>query len=103
VGVTSTSAVQGRCGYGPRLPLLVISPWAKANYIDSTVTDQSSITRFIEDIFLNSTRLPAGSTDASAGTLMNMFSFPSTPYAPIPAPVYISPSTGAVCSSATCK
>jgi phospholipase C len=102
-GVTSSKAVNGRCGYGPRLPLLVISPWAKANYIDSTVTDQSSITRFIEDIFLNSTRLPAGSTDASAGTLMNMFSFPSTPYAPIPAPVYISPSTGAVCSSATCK
>ncbi len=31
-------AVQGRCGHGPRLPLLVISPWANKNYIDNTVT-----------------------------------------------------------------
>jgi phospholipase C len=103
VGVTSPNAVQGRCGYGPRLPLLVISPWAKANYIDSTVTDQSSVSRFIEDVFLNSTRLPAGSSDASAGTLMNMFNFTNAAAPPSPTPVYISPSTGAVCSSATCK
>ena len=33
-----TLHAQGRCGYGPRLPLLVISPWAKKNYIDSTLT-----------------------------------------------------------------
>ncbi len=33
---------QGRCGYGPRLPLLVISPYAKQNYVDHTITDQSS-------------------------------------------------------------
>jgi phospholipase C len=102
-GVTSPNAVQGRCGYGPRLPLLVISPWAKANYVDSTVTDQSSVSRFIEDVFLSSTRLPAGSTDASAGTLMNMFNFTNAAAPPSPTPVYISPSTGAVCSSATCK
>ena len=25
----------GRCGYGPRLPLLVISPWAKPNFVDA--------------------------------------------------------------------
>jgi phospholipase C len=60
--------VQGRCGHGPRLPLLVISPWAKKNYIDNTVTDQASITRFIEDIFLASTRIGGGSFDSSAGT-----------------------------------
>ncbi len=57
--------MQGRCGYGPRLPLLVISPWAKKNYIDNTVTDQSSIPRFIEDIFLSSQRIGGGSFDAS--------------------------------------
>src|SRR5258706_14572484 len=39
----------GRCGLGPRLPLLVISAWAKQNFIDDTITDQSSILRFIED------------------------------------------------------
>jgi hypothetical protein len=25
-----------------RLPLLVISPWAKINFVDGTLTDQSS-------------------------------------------------------------
>ena len=34
---------QGRAGYGPRLPLLVISPFAKKNFVDHTITDQSSI------------------------------------------------------------
>src|SRR5579864_3696360 len=48
-GSGTSATYQGRCGYGPRLPLLVISPYAKANYVDDTVTDQSSILRFIED------------------------------------------------------
>jgi phospholipase C len=39
---------QGRCGFGPRLPLLVISPWAKTNYVDHDLSDQSSIINFIE-------------------------------------------------------
>jgi phospholipase C len=95
--------VQGRCGYGPRLPLVVISPWAKANYIDSTVTDQSSIPRFIEDVFLGGARIGGGSYDAQAGSLMNMFNFSNAAAPPNPTPVYLSPSTGAVCSSASCK
>jgi phospholipase C len=48
-GTAATGAAQGRCGYGPRLPLLVVSPFAKRNFVDHTVTDQSSILRFIED------------------------------------------------------
>ncbi len=66
--------IQGRCGYGPRLPLLVISPWAKANFVDGTLTDQSSIIRFIEDNW-NLGRIGGGSTDAIAGALNNMFNF----------------------------
>ncbi len=98
-GVTTTSPVQGRCGHGPRLPLLVISPWAKKNYIDNTFTDQSSITRFIEDIFLGSTRIGGGSFDATAGTLMNMFNFTTTAGAlPNPNVVLLNPTTGAVTS-----
>ena len=63
----------GRCGYGPRLPLLVISPWAKHNAVDHTLTDQSSILKFVEDNW----RLPkiAGSSDAIAGTLNHLFDF----------------------------
>ena len=64
---------QGRCGYGPRLPLLLISPWAKKDFVDHTLTDQSSITRWIEDNWLGGTRLGGGSFDAIAGTLQNMF------------------------------
>jgi phospholipase C len=102
-GVATTNPVQGRCGYGPRLPLVVISPWAKANYVDNTVTDQTSVLRFIEDVFAGGARIGGGSYDASAGTLMNMFNFTNSAAPPNPTPVYISPSTGAVCSSATCK
>ncbi|HEY2042201.1 MAG TPA: alkaline phosphatase family protein, partial [Jatrophihabitans sp.] len=63
----------GRCGYGPRQPLLVISPWAKHNFVDHTLTDQASILRFVEDNW----RLPkiAGSADAIAGSLKQMFDF----------------------------
>jgi phospholipase C len=64
----------GRCGYGPRLPLLVISPWSKTNYVDHKVTDQSSILRFIEDNW-NLGRIGNGSADAVAGTLNGMFDF----------------------------
>jgi phospholipase C len=72
-GVTVTHAA-GRCGYGPRLPLLVISPYAKRNYVDHSLTDQSSIVRFIEDNWLDGQRI-TGSFDAIAGTLNGMFDF----------------------------
>ncbi|KDB08079.1 Phospholipase C [Burkholderia sp. lig30] len=70
----------GRCGYGPRLPLLVISPWAKTNFIDHRVTDQSSITRFIEDNWRLS-RIGNGSADAVAGSLNGLFDFDGGPRA----------------------
>ncbi len=69
----------GRCGYGPRLPLLAISPWAKRNYVDSTVTDQTSILRFIEDVFLDGRRIGGGSFDTIAGTLTHLFDFTKRP------------------------
>jgi phospholipase C len=99
-GVTSgTTPVQGLCGFGPRLPLLVISPWAKANFIDNTVTDQSSITRFIEDVFLNGTTLGGGSYDAEAGSINNMFNFSNVAAPPSPNNLQLSPSSGAVVSN----
>ena len=41
---------QGRFSFGPRMPLIVISPFAKENYVDHTVTDQSSIVSNLEGI-----------------------------------------------------
>jgi phospholipase C len=69
----------GRCGYGPRLPLLVISPWAKTNYVDSTVTDQTSILRLIEDLFLDGRRIGHGSFDTIANPLNSLFDFNRPP------------------------
>ena len=68
------NVIQGRCGYGPRLPLMVISPYAKRNFIDHTVTDQSSILRFIEDNW-NTGGIGGGSFDDLAGGLDNLFDF----------------------------
>lgn len=76
-GNTTTAAPlagqSGRCGYGPRLPLLVVSPWAKRNFVDHTLTDQSSILKFVEDNW----QLPkiSGSFDAIAGPVNSMFDF----------------------------
>jgi phospholipase C len=97
-GVTGTAPAQGRCGYGPRLPLMVISPWAKKNFIDTTVTDQSSITRFIEDVFLSSQRIGGGSFDNVAGSLNNMFDFSNGAAPPNPNVVQLNPATGVVTS-----
>jgi phospholipase C len=66
----------GRCGYGTRMPLLVVSPFAKSNYVDHTLTDQTSVLRFVEDNWLSGERIqPGGSFDSIAGSLNNMFDF----------------------------
>jgi len=85
----------GRCGYGPRLPLLVISPYAKKNYVDHRVTDQSSILRFIEDNW-NLGRIGAGSTDAIAASLNGLFDFDDERRA---SKLILDPATGRVVDS----
>jgi phospholipase C len=91
----------GRCGYGPRLPFMVISPWAKSNFVDHTVTDQTSSLRFIEANwslgFIDGTTLAAGqplgsfSFDQFAGSILGMFDFNSRPNA---TPLILDPLTG---------
>ena len=66
---------QGRCGYGPRQPLLVVGPYAKHNFVDHTMTDQTSVLRFIEDNWLGGQRIGQGSYDALASPLNHMFDF----------------------------
>jgi phospholipase C len=73
-GYLGTTHPAGRCGYGPRLPFLVISPFAKRNFVDHTVTDQSSVIRFIEDNWLGKQRI-AGSFDAVANSFTQMLDF----------------------------
>lgn len=73
-GADSLEGIQARCGYGPRIPFLVISPYAKENLVDHTVIDQSSVVRFIEDNW-GLPRIGNGSFDAFAGSILNMFNF----------------------------
>src|SRR6266403_5258063 len=54
--------------------LVVISPFAKRNFVDHTVTDQSSVLRFIEDNW-GTGRIGNFSFDTKAGSLLNLFSF----------------------------
>ncbi len=72
---SSSTGPAARCGYGPRLPYIVISPWARTNYVDHTLTDQSSTLRFIEDNWLGGQRTGATSFDNLAGFITGMFDF----------------------------
>ncbi|HEY6926539.1 MAG TPA: alkaline phosphatase family protein [Steroidobacteraceae bacterium] len=92
---SSTTGTQGRCGYGPRLPLLVISPFARQNFIDHRITDQSSILRFIEDNW-DLGRIGGSSADAKAGNLISLFDFDEHERAPR---LILDPATGLVLSS----
>jgi phospholipase C len=73
-GTAKAGAYQDRCGYGPRLPLLAISPYARQNFVDHSITDQSSILRFVEDNWRLG-RIGNQSSDATAGSLSNLFDF----------------------------
>ena len=58
VGTTEPTGVNGlpvagRCGPGTRQPFLVISPYAKKNYVSHVQITQASIPQFIEDNWLN--------------------------------------------------
>ena len=87
-----TLHAQGRCGFGPRLPLMVISPWARHNFVDGKATDQTSILRFVEDNWLGGARIGQGSFDSITNSIDRMFDFdhPSFNFAPF----ILDPNTG---------
>jgi phospholipase C len=80
---------QARCGNGPRQPLLAISPFAKTNFVDHHVTNQSSILRFIEENW-HLGRIGGGSADPTSGTLDHLFNFGHANAGPL----LLDPSTG---------
>ncbi len=89
VPVNSTGgAEQGKCGLGPRLPFLVISPWAKSNFVDNTLIDQSSVVKFIEYNW-NLTDMGNGAADDAAGSILSMFDFHQ-----YNSPLFLNPTTG---------
>ena len=69
------SGQQARCGVGMRQPLLVVSRFSKANFVDATFTSQASVVQLIEDLWLSGQRIGGGSVDATTGSLRNMLDF----------------------------
>lgn len=59
-------------GLGPRVPMLIISPWAKRGYIDSTVYEFSSVLKFIETLHDLD---PLTERDRQADDMMGAFDF----------------------------
>jgi phospholipase C len=90
-GHAPAGSYQDRCGCGPPLPLLIISPYAKTNFIDHSISDQFSILRFIEDNW-SLGRIGDQSFDSKAGSLVNMFDF--DPTASHVNKLFLDPSTG---------
>src|SRR5207245_3623937 len=67
-------------GYGFRVPLLVISPYAKQGFIDHTLSEHTSILKFIETLFSLS---PLTERDAKANDLTEAFDFSQPPRDPL--------------------
>jgi len=86
---TPRGGFEDRCGYGQRLPLLVISPYARENSVDNSLTDTTSILKFIENNW-SLGRIGGGSFDALAGSLNGMFNF----HHPILRRLILDPTTG---------
>jgi phospholipase C len=95
-GTPQGGAYLDRCGYGSRLPLVAISPYARQNYVDHALTDTTSVLRFIEDNW-SLGRLGNQSFDALAGTLVGLFDFTVTPN-PAARQLILSDSTGELAS-----
>lgn len=68
--------------YGFRVPLVVVSPYAKKSYVSHTVYSHTSITRFIEAKF----KIPAlTSRDANSDPFTDLFDWQSPPFLTPPA------------------
>ncbi len=81
---------QDRCGPSQRLPMLVVSPYSKVNYVDHHYTEQTSITKFIEENW-GVGQIGDASFDARAGDLGHMFDFRR----PRAGSLFLNPKTGA--------
>jgi phospholipase C len=87
----------GRCGYSQRLPMLVISPYTRDNYVSNNLTNTTSVVKFIEQNWLHGETIP-GSFDATSGSLDapgGLLDFNVRPHFQ---PVILNSTTGAVVS-----
>ncbi len=67
-------------GYGPRVPAILVSPYAKKGYIDNTVLDFTSILKFIEQ---NWGVASLAQRDSQANNFLTAFDFSQAPRSPV--------------------
>lgn len=67
-------------GFGPRVPLLIISPYARPGYISHTQYEFSSFLKLVEEHF---NLAPLTLRDATANDMLDAFNFAQTPLAPL--------------------
>ena len=67
-------------GFGPRVPLLIVSPYARKGYISNKQYEFASVLKFIEERF----GLPTlGTRDANANDTTDSFNFNQKPLSPV--------------------
>jgi len=69
-----------QAGFGPRVPLLIISPYAKKGYVSHTTYEFSSILKFVETRY---NLYPLTARDAAASDMFDSFDFQQTPQSPL--------------------
>lgn len=70
-------------GMGPRVPLLIISPFAKPGYVSHTLYEHSSMLKFVETQY----HLPSlTARDAAASDMLDSFDFHQSPQLPFVLP-----------------
>ncbi len=77
-------------GYGMRVPALIVSPYAKRGYVDSTIYDHTSPLALIERLWNID---PLTDRDAAANDLLNAFDFSQEPRVPELPPIVYRPPT----------
>jgi phospholipase C len=71
-------------GYGFRVPALLVSPYAKRGYVDSTTLDFTSVLRFVQH---NWGLPPLAERDRRAETFLSAFDFTAQPRQPLAIPL----------------
>ena len=71
-------------GLGPRVPMLIISPWAKQGFVDKTEYEFSSVLKFMETIFGLECMTHR---DCNAANMFSAFDFEQPPRPPDPLPL----------------
>jgi phospholipase C len=67
-------------GFGPRVPMLLISPWARRSLIAHDTLEFSSVLKMIEAIWRLS---PLTDRDRRAGDMLDLFDFRRRPRPPL--------------------